>query len=59
MSKIFADSVVRDEIISYLVMEISIVSVVTCEVIFYAVYVISKVTAVSDESISGIQKQRS
>ena len=40
-------------------MEISIVSVVTGEVIFYVVYVVSKVTVVSDESISGIQKQRS
>ena len=59
MSKIFADSVVSDKIISYLVMEISIVSVVTGEVIFYVVYVVSKVTVVSDESISGIQKQRS
>ena len=52
-------SVVSDEIISYLVLEISVVSVVTGEVIFYVLYVVSKVSVVSDESISGIQNQRS
>ena len=43
----------------YLVLEISVVSVVTGEVIFYVLYVVSKINVVSDESISGIQKQRS
>ena len=43
----------------YLVLEISVVSVVTGEVIFYVLHVVSKVTVVSDESISGIQNQRS
>ena len=43
----------------YLVLEISVVSVVTGEVIFYVMYVVSKVNVVSDESISGIQNQRS
>ena len=43
----------------YLVLEISVVSVVTGEVIFYVLYVVSKVNVVSDESISGIQNQRS
>ena len=43
----------------YLVLEISVVSVVTGEVIFYVLYVVSKVNVVSDESISGIQSQRS
>ena len=52
-------SVVSDEIIPYLVSEISAVSVVTGEVIFYLLYLVSKVSAVSDESISGIQIQRS
>ena len=52
-------SVVSDEIISYLVLEISVVSVVTGEVTFYVLYVVSKVRVVSDESISGIQNQRS
>ena len=56
VSKINLVSVVSDEIISYLVLEISVVSVVTGEVIFYVLHV---VTVVSDESISGIQNQRS
>ena len=43
----------------YLVLEISVVSVVTGEVVFYVLYVVSKVNLVSDESISGIQNQRS
>ena len=43
----------------YLVLEISVVSVVTGEVIFNVLHVVSKVTVVSDESISGIQNQRS
>ena len=43
----------------YLVLEISVVSVVTGEVIFYVLYVVSKVNVVSDESIPGIQNQRS
>ena len=42
-----------------LVLEISVVSVVTGEVIFYVLYVAPKVSIVSDESISGIQNQRS
>ena len=42
-----------------LVLEISVVSVVTGEVIFYALYLVSNVIIVSDESISGIQNQRS
>ena len=52
-------SVVSDEIISYLVLEICVVSVVTSQVIFYVLYVVSKISVVSDESISGIQNQRS
>ena len=47
-----------DEIISYLVFQISVVSVITGEVIFYVLYVISKVSLVSDESILGIEHQR-
>ena len=43
----------------YLVLEISVVSVVTGEIVFYVLYVVSKVNLVSDESISGIQNQRS
>ena len=42
-----------------LVLEISVVSVVTGEVIFYALYLVSNVSIVSDESIPGIQNQRS
>ena len=56
---ISAVSVVSDEVISYLVLEISVVSVVTGEVIFCVLYVAPKVSIVSDESISGIQNQRS
>ena len=48
-----------NEIMCHLVLEISVVSVVTSEVIFYVLYVVSKVSVVSDESISGIQNQRS
>ena len=44
---------------SYLVLEISVVSIVTGEVIFYVLYVVSKVSVASDESISGIQNQHS
>ena len=43
----------------YLVLEISVVSVVTAKVIFYLLYVVSKISLVSDESVSGIQNQRS
>ena len=56
---ISAVSVVSDEVISYLVLEISVVSIVTGEVIFCELSVASKVNIVSDESISGIQNQRS
>ena len=59
MSKIFVDSIISDQIISYLVLEISVVRVVTGEVIFYVLYVVPKVSIVSDESISGIQNHRS
>ena len=52
-------SVISDEITCYLVLEMSVVSVVTGEVFFYVLYVVSKVSVVSDESISGIQNQRS
>ena len=45
--------------ISYLILEISVVGVVTDEVIFHVLYVVTKVSVVSDESISGIQNQRS
>ena len=48
-----------DEIMCYLVLETNVVHVVTGEVISYVLYVIPKVTLVSDESISGIQNQRS
>ena len=48
-------SVVSDEIISYLVLEISVVSLVTGEVIFYVLYDVSKVDVVIDKGISGIQ----
>ena len=43
----------------YLVLEISVVSLVTGEVIFHVLYVVSKVNVASNESISGIQNQRS
>ena len=52
-------NVVSDEIISYLVLEISVVSLVTGEVIFYVLYDVSKVDVVIDKGISGIQNQRS
>ena len=45
--------------ISYLILEITVVGVVTDEVIFHVLYVVTKVSVVSDESISGIQNQRS
>ena len=48
-------SVVSDEIISYLILEISVVSVMTDDVIFHVLHVGS---VVSDESISSIQNQR-
>ena len=44
---------------SYLVLEISVVSIVTGEVIFHVLYVVCKVSVVSDEMISDIQNQRS
>ena len=56
VSKISVVSIVSDEIISYLVLEIS---VVTGEIIFYVLHEVSKVSLVSDESISGIQNERS
>ena len=48
-------SVVSDEIISYLILEISVVSVMTDDVTFHVLHVGS---VVSDESISSIQNQR-
>ena len=51
-------SIVSDESISYLVVEISLVSVVTGKIIFFVLYVVSKVSVVSDERISGIQNHR-
>ena len=51
-------SIVSDEIISYLVVEISLVSVVTGKIIFFVLYVVSKVSVVRDERISGIQNHR-
>ena len=59
VSKIGVVSVVRDGIIFHVVLKMSIISVVTGEVIFYVLYVVLKVSVVSDESISGIQNQRS
>ena len=55
VSKISVVSVVSDEIISYLTLEISVVSVMTGDVIFHVLHVGS---VVSDESISSIQNQR-
>ena len=52
-------SVVSNEIISYLVSEISVVNLVTGEVIFYVLYDVSKVDVAIDRGISGIQNQRS
>ena len=60
VSKICIDSVVSDQVISYLVLETSVVNVVTGEVIFlYVLYVVSKLSIVSDKIISAIQNQRS
>ena len=56
-SKIIVVSVVSDEIISYLVLEICRVSVVTGEIIVYILYLVSKVSIVNDEIKSGIQNQ--
>ena len=56
---ISAVRVVSDEIISYLVLEIDLVSLATGEVVFHVLYVVSKVSVVSDESIYGIQNQSS
>ena len=52
-------SIVSDEIISYLVLDISVVSIVTGEVTFYVLYLVCKVGIVSDEITSGIQNQHS
>ena len=59
VSIISAVIVVSDEIISYLVLEIDLVSLATGEVVFHVLYVVSKVSVVSDESIYGIQNQSS
>ena len=59
VSIISAVIVVGDEIISYLVLEIDLVSLATGEVVFHVLYVVSKVSVVSDESIYGIQNQSS
>ena len=56
VSKISVVSVASDVIISYLILEISVVSVMTGDVIFHVLHVGS---VVSDESISSIQNQRS
>ena len=58
ISKIRVVRAVNDEIISYLVLEISVVNVVTGEVIFCVLYVVSNASVASDERISGIQNQR-
>ena len=59
VSKISVVSVVSDEIIYYLVLEIRAVSVATSEITFYVLCVVSNVSVVNDGIISGIQNQRS
>ena len=59
VSKISVASGVSDEIIPHLVLEISLVSIMTGEVIFYVLHLVSKVSVVSDNSICGIENQRS